>query len=262
MNTPTRPLEASGTSGEKALMNGVVNLSVLDGWWYEGYREGAGWALTDRRTYQSQEHQDRLDASTIYSMLEQEIIPLYYARNRKGYSENWVRTVKNSIARIAPNYTMKRQLDDYFDRFYNPEAARYNQLAQKDNALAKQIATWKENVAERWDNIRVVSSERSVNLENGDLVSGKEFNVKHIVDEQGLEDAIGIDLVLLSGTEGQETIYEVFPMNVTGHEGNLYTFELTASVDLAGSYKVAYRMYPKNKHLPSRQDFCYVRWFN
>ena len=157
---------------------------------------------------------------------------------------------------------MKRQLDDYFDRFYNPEAARYSQLAQKDNALAKQIATWKENVAERWDIIRVVSSERSVNLENGDLVSGKEFNVKHVVDEQGLEDAIGIDLVLLSGTEGQETIYEVFPMNVTGHEGNLYTFELTASVDLAGSYKVAYRMYPKNKHLPSRQDFCYVRWFN
>ena len=78
MNTPTRPLEASGTSGEKALMNGVVNLSVLDGWWYEGYREGAGWALTDKRTYQNQEHQDKLDAWTIYSMLEQEIIPLYY----------------------------------------------------------------------------------------------------------------------------------------------------------------------------------------
>ncbi len=107
MNTPTRPLEASGTSGEKALMNGVVNLSVLDGWWYEGYREGAGWALTDRRTYQNQDHQDKLDASTIYTMFEQEIIPLYYARNRKGYSENWVHTVKNSIAQIAPAHTAR-----------------------------------------------------------------------------------------------------------------------------------------------------------
>ena len=262
MNTPTRPLEASGTSGEKALMNGVVNLSVLDGWWYEGYREGAGWALTDRRTYQNQEHQDKLDASTIYSMLEQEIIPLYYSRNRKGYSENWVRTVKNSIARIAPNYTMKRQLDDYYDRFYNPEAARFKLLAAKDNQLAKNIAAWKESVAERWDNIRVVSSERSENLQSAALISGKQFTVKHVVDEQGLDDAIGIDLVIMAGTEGQEEIYNVFPMNVVAHEGNLYTFEVNASVDLAGSYKVAYRMYPKNVNLPNRQDFCYVRWFN
>jgi alpha-glucan phosphorylase len=262
MNTPTRPLEASGTSGEKALMNGVINLSVLDGWWYEGYREGAGWALTDRRTYENQEHQDRLDASTIYSMLEQEIIPLYYARNRKGYSENWVRTVKNSIACIAPQYTMKRQLDDYYDRFYNPEAARFKKLSANDNQEAKEIAHWKESVAERWDNIRVVSSERSENLQNGTLVSGKDFSVRHVVDEQGLDDAIGIDLVVMTGSEGNENIYSVFPMNVVGHEGNLYTFELTASVDLAGSYKVAYRMYPKNKKLPNRQDFCYVRWFN
>jgi len=262
MNTPTRPLEASGTSGEKALMNGVVNLSVLDGWWYEGYREGAGWALTDRRTYQNQEHQDKLDASTIYSMLEQEIIPLYYARNRKGYSENWVRTVKKSIACIAPNYTMKRQLDDYYDRFYNPEAARFKILAAKDNQLAKDIASWKESVAERWNDIKIVSSERSENLVSASLVSGKEFSIRHVVDEQGLEDAIGIDLVVMGGTEGNETICEVFPMNVVGHEGNLYTFELTASIDLAGSYKVAYRMYPKNRALPSRQDFAYVRWFN
>ena len=262
MNTPTRPLEASGTSGEKALMNGVVNLSVLDGWWYEGYREGAGWALTDRRTYENQEHQDKLDASTIYSMLEQEIIPLYYARNRKGYSENWVRTVKNSIASIAPHYTMKRQLDDYYDRFYNPEAARFKSLAANNNQLAKSIAAWKESVAQRWDNIRVVSSERSENLQNGMLVSGKQFSVKHVIDEQGLDDAIGVDLVIISGTEGNESIYTVMPMNVVSHEGNLYTFELTSSVDLAGSYKVAYRMYPKNKNLPNRQDFCYVRWFN
>lgn len=263
MNTPTRPLEASGTSGEKALMNGVVNLSVLDGWWYEGYREGAGWALTDRRTYENQEHQDKLDASTIYSMLEQEIIPLYYARNRKGYSENWVRTVKNSIARIAPNYTMKRQLDDYYDRFYNPEAARFKLLAANDNQLAKDIASWKELVAERWDNIRVVSSERSENLLNAKLVSGKNFTVRHTIDEQGLKDAIGIDLVVMStDNNGADTIHDVIPMNVVGHEGNLYTFELTASIDLAGSYKVAYRMYPKNAKLANRQDFCYVRWFN
>ena len=262
MNTPTRPLEASGTSGEKALMNGVVNLSVLDGWWYEGYREGAGWALTDKRTYQNQEYQDKLDASTIYSLLEQEIIPMYYARNRKGYSDLWVKTVKNSIAQIAPHYTMKRQLDDYFDKFYNKEAARFKLLSANNNQKAKEIAAWKELVAERWDSIRVISSERSENLLNGTLTSGKEFSVTHVIDEQGLEDAIGIDLVVLAKTnDGREKIYQVFPMNVVKHEGNLYTFQLTASMDLAGSFNVAYRMYPKNAALPYKQDFCYVRWF-
>lgn len=141
LNTPTRPLEASGTSGEKALMNGVVNFSVLDGWWLEGYREGAGWALTEKRTYQNQEHQDQLDAATIYSILETEILPLYYARNKKGYSEGWIKVVKNSIAQIAPHYTMKRQLDDYYSKFYCKLAKRFQTLAANDNAKAKEISS-------------------------------------------------------------------------------------------------------------------------
>lgn len=263
MNTPTRPLEASGTSGEKALMNGVLNLSVLDGWWYEGYREGAGWALTDRRTYQNQEYQDKLDASTIYTMLEQEIVPLYYSRNRLGFSASWVHAIKNSIAQIAPNYTMKRQLDDYYDRFYGQEAARFKDLSANNNQKAKDLAAWKERVAERWDGIRVISTTKSENLLTANLISDKEFTVTHVVDEQGLEDAIGIDLVvLITDREGATNVYQVFPMNVVKHEGNLYTFELKASIDLAGSFKVAYRMYPKSDELMYRQDFCYVRWFN
>ena len=125
MNTPTRPLEASGTSGEKAEMNGVVNLSVLDGWWVEGYREGAGWALPQKRTYENQAYQDQLDAATIYSLLENEIVPLYYNKDKKtGYSKDWVKVIKNSIATIAPHYTMKRQLDDYYDKFYIKQAKR------------------------------------------------------------------------------------------------------------------------------------------
>ena len=258
MNTPTRPLEASGTSGEKALMNGVVNLSVLDGWWYEGYRPGAGWALTDKRTYQNQEHQDRLDAATIYSLLEQEIIPLYYARGAKGYSEGWVKTVKNSIAQIAPQYTMKRQLDDYYDRFYNKEAARFKVLAKDDNKLAKEIAAWKQCVAERWDNINVVASEGLENLNN--IVSGQDFTIKHIVDEQGLDDAVGIELVVIENIEDRDVIQTTIPMQMVKREGNLHTFELTTSLDVAGSFKVGFRMYPKNANLPYRQDFSYVKW--
>lgn len=264
MNTPTRPLEASGTSGEKALMNGVVNLSVLDGWWYEGYRPGAGWALTDKRTYQNQDQQDKLDAATIYSMLENEIIPLYYSRNAKGYSEGWVKTVKNSIAQIAPHYTMKRQLDDYYQRFYDPLRDRFNIVSAKDNKLAKEIAAWKEAVAERWDSIQVKSVDHAGHIDNaGQLTSDKEFNTTIVVDECGLEDAVGIDLVIMRNdpATGRDLVFRTIPFEVVGHEGSLYTFQVNSAIDVAGSFRVAYRMYPKNKNLTSRQDMCFVKWF-
>ena len=263
MNTPTRPLEASGTSGEKALMNGVVNLSVLDGWWLEGYREGAGWALTEKRTYQNQEHQDQLDAATIYSLLETEILPLYYARNKKGYSEGWVKTIKNSIAQVAPHYTMKRQLDDYFTKFYGKEAARFHELAANDYAKAKEIAKWKEEVAEKWDSIEVVSMDKCEDLHKGNIETGKEYVITCVVDEKGLDDAVGIELVTTYTTaEGKEYVYSVEPMEMVHRDGNLFTFKVTHSLSNSGSFKVAYRMFPKHEALPHRQDFCYVRWFN
>ena len=262
LNTPTRPLEASGTSGEKALMNGVVNFSVLDGWWLEGYREGAGWALTEKRTYQNQDQQDQLDAATIYNLLENEILPLYYARNEKGYSEGWIKTVKNSIAQIAPHYTMKRQLDDYYAKFYNKEAARFKKLAANDYAKAKEIAAWKETVAERWDAIEIVSSSKSEELQKGNIESGKEYTITYVVDEKGLDDAVGIELLTIyTDAEGKEHIYSVEPLNVIKKEGNLYTFQVKHKLENAGSFKVSYRMFPKNSDLPHRQDFCYVRWF-
>jgi starch phosphorylase len=134
LNTPTRPLEASGTSGEKALMNGVLNFSVLDGWWLEGYVKGAGWALTERRTYENNDHQDQLDAATIYSMLENEIVPLYYAKNTKGYSPEWIQVIKNSFAQITPRFTTKRMMDDYIARFYTILATRSALLGDNDFA--------------------------------------------------------------------------------------------------------------------------------
>ncbi|MBR1732484.1 MAG: DUF3417 domain-containing protein, partial [Alloprevotella sp.] len=121
---------------------------------------------------------------------------------------------------------------------------------------------WKELVAERWDDITVVNTERWDISDSQQLVSGQEFCVRHTVDERGLEDAIGIDLVLVSNTDGQDHLERVIPMNVVKREGNLYTFEVKTSIDMAGSYKAAFRMYPKSHLLPHRQDFCYVRWFN
>ena len=260
MNTPTRPLEASGTSGEKAEMNGVVNLSVLDGWWLEGYREGAGWALTEKRTYQNQGYQDQLDAATIYGLLENEIIPLFYNKNKKGYSEGWVKVIKNSIAQIAPHYTMKRQLDDYYSKFYCKEAARFKKLSADNNKLAKDIAQWKEAVAERWDAINVVSSNWDIPATGA--MTGVEYTVKFVVNEQGLDDAIGMEIVSVHTDEnGEERSFSVRPLEVVGKEGNNYTFEGKLELSNAGNYKTAVRMFPKNANLPHRQDFCYVKWF-
>ncbi len=259
MNTPTRPLEASGTSGEKAEMNGVVNLSVLDGWWLEGYREGAGWALTEKRTYENQGYQDQLDAATIYGLLENDIIPLYYAKNENGYSEGWIKVIKNSIATIAPHYTMKRQLDDYYEKFYQKEAKRFKELSADGNKIAKEIALWKEAVAERWDAIRVVSAENNLPAEGPE--TGHKYHFKYIIDEQGLDDAIGLEFVAVTQNEkGEDTVWATHQFNVTKKEGNLYTFECDTVQQSAGTYKCAVRMYPKNERLPHRQDFAYVKW--
>ena len=259
LNTPTRPLEASGTSGEKALMNGVVNFSVLDGWWLEGYRPGAGWALTEKRTYQNQDYQDQLDAATIYSILENEIVPLYYNKNAKGYSEGWIQVVKNSIAQIAPHYTMKRQLDDYYTKFYNKLGSRFATLSANDNAKAKEIAAWKETVAERWDSIEVVSA---TNVAELDVTSGSDVKLTVVLDEKGLDDAVGVECVTIAtDSEGKEHIHAIDTLELVKKENNIHTFECTATVNNAGLFKVAYRMYPKNADLPHRQDFCYVRWF-
>lgn len=262
MNTPTRPLEASGTSGEKALMNGVLNFSVLDGWWLEGYREGAGWALTEKRTYQNQEHQDQLDAATIYNILENQILPLYYTRNEHGYSPEWVKAVKKSINCIAPHYTMKRQLDDYYSKFYCKMAERKNTLVANDYAKAKEIAAWKELVDSKWNSIEVVSCTKEEDVQNGSVDRGREYNITYVIDEKGLDDAIGLELVTIyTDKNGRQCIQEVEPFELVKREGDLYTFQVKHSISKAGYFKVAYRMFPKNKDLPHRMDFCYVRWF-
>ena len=262
MNTPTRPLEASGTSGEKAELNGVVNLSVLDGWWVEGYREGAGWALDEKRTYQNQEYQDKLDAATIYGLLENEIIPMYYKKNKKGYSEKWIQVIKNSIATIAPHYTMKRQLDDYFDKFYNRQAKRSAELLANNNELARKISLWKEAVAERWDGIHVVSKETSF-LENGGE-TGMKYKITYVIDEQGLDDAVGLELVSLNNeqSDSEREVYSTHQFKMVKREGNLFTFEAEIEPSNAGTYRSCVRMYPKNDLLPHRQDFAYVKWLD
>jgi len=256
LNTPTRPLEASGTSGEKAEMNGLLNFSVLDGWWYEGYRQGAGWALTSKRTYTDQGQQDKLDSATIYSMLENEIIPLYFAKNSKGYSPEWVQYIKNSIAHIAPNYTMSRMMKDYFDKFYCPQAARARKLMAKDCALAREIVAWKENVAQHWDEVQLVGEIK----DNGVQKVGAVNEVTLQIDTAGLGDSVQVELVVYKETDGEVKYFKSEPTEVIARDGNILTYKVKHTIKNNGIFRYAYRVYPWNKNLPHRQDFAYVKW--
>lgn len=260
LNTPTRPLEASGTSGEKAEMNGVLNFSVLDGWWYEGYKEGAGWALTDKRTFQDQGQQDKLDAATIYSMLENQIVPLYFAKNSKGYSPEWIQYIKNSIAKIAPEFTMKRMLDDYIDRFYNKEGERTRALKANNYAKAKEIAAWKQEVAAKWNEIEITS----VQIPDGMLynpVVGETYNVEVVIDNKGLGNCLGVELIEAAVENGETRPYKAFELSIVKNEGTKTTYQLKYTLKDSGVFRYSFRMYPKNVDLPHRQDFAYVRWF-
>ena len=156
---------------------------------------------------------------------------------------------------------MKRQLDDYYSRFYNKLRDRSAKLCANNYQLAQEIAEWKETVAERWNDIKVVSIDKPDALLQGQALAGQKYPIRVVIDEAGLEDAIGLELVtLVTDKDGVEHIYNVEPFRMTGHEGNNYVFELEHMLNNAGTFKVAYRMFPKNDALPHRQDFCYVRW--
>ena len=260
LNTPTRPLEASGTSGEKAQMNGVLNFSVLDGWWKEGYVEGAGWALTDVRTYENQAHQDQLDAATIYQMLEKEIIPLYYAKNSKGYSPEWIQTIKNSVTKITPRFTTKRMMDDYFEKFYNKLAKRHALLGADNYKVAKEIVDWKQNIVAHWDGIEVVNS--TLNAKSAELSVGNKCTIAVELDIKDLNDkGIGVELVAVrTSTHNNNKLFEVKPLELVKTKGTHLFFETEYQLSYAGGMKFGLRMYPKNDLLPHRMDFCYVRW--
>ena len=246
LNTPTRPLEASGTSGEKAQMNGVLNFSVLDGWWLEGYVKGAGWALTEKRTYENDVHQDQLDAATIYSMLENEIIPLYYAKNTKGYSPEWIQYIKNSIAQITPRFTTKRMIDDYIARFYTKLSSRSALLKAGNYTKAKEIAAWKEKIATGWDNIEVVFMDVPEKLIHNPEV-GEVNSISIVIDVHEINDkGIGIELVSTKlGKNNVDTLYDVQELKLVKTEGTKLFFHLDYQLNMAGTFKYGFRMFPK-----------------
>lgn len=261
MNTPTRPLEASGTSGEKAVMNGVLNFSVLDGWWLEGYKEGAGWALTDQRTYENQAFQDELDAQTIYSMFENEIIPLYYKRNENNIPIDWIQYVKKCIAEIAPDYTTKRMIDDYKDRYYEKMFDRVKKIRRNNFAMAKSTAAWKQKILSGWDEIEIVSVD-APSTPKHKYQAGQNYHVEVALDlKELINEEICVELVIRASMDlHKQGPIHTEKLRLERKVDTLAFYHLDLELNDPGIFDFGLRMYACNPSLPHRQDFNYVKW--
>jgi glycogen phosphorylase len=258
LNTPTRPKEASGTSGMKAVMNGVLNFSVLDGWWAEGYRPGAGWSLPLERTYEDQHLQNELDAETIYNMLEEEIVPAYFERNQAGIPEQWVQFIRNNFMEVAPHFTMKRMLDDYYERYYQK---LFDRAATMNQATATGLAAWKAKISRVWDQISVVDTDM-YDTSNYSLPQGEPFNASITLDLKGLQpDDVGLELVFFKRLNAEELHIQLHQDFVVQHQDHhRVSYACTVQPGIAGVYEYGIRMYPRHELLPHRQDFPLARW--
>jgi phosphorylase/glycogen(starch) synthase len=262
LNTPTRPLEASGTSGEKCVMNGVMQFSVLDGWWVEGYKPGAGWMLPIEATYQDHGFQDELDAEMIYNTIETEIAPLYYDRGADGIPHGWVERVKNCIADVASNFTTNRMMADYESRFYGRLAERSVAIEEGNFAMARALTAWKQRITAAWNDVRVVQVKR-FNLDREAIVIGKRYGIEVTLDVAALSpDDIGVEFVIASQIEPNapvkvvDTKQLVFVKNDDGHA--VYAADMVPSE--TGSFDFAIRVYPRNAMLAHRMDMPLVKW--
>jgi phosphorylase/glycogen(starch) synthase len=261
LNTPTRPLEASGTSGEKAIMNGVLNFSVLDGWWAEGYRQGAGWAIPETRTYHDQHLQDELDAEMIYKTLETEIIPTYFNQNKQGISAQWMSHVKNTIAQIAPHFTMQRMLNDYYQQFYKPLFDNTTKLKENHFEAATKLAQWKQKLNKAWPDIKVESI-LVPDTTQGAMPYGKHFIAEIVLDIAHLQpEDLGAEVIMGNKTNGDiEKIVFSQPMNGQLIDGGKMRFVCDFPLTHAGIIDYAFRLFPKHKLLRHRMDFPLVKW--
>jgi alpha-glucan phosphorylase-like protein len=261
LNTPTRPKEASGTSGMKAALNGVVNLSVLDGWWAEGYRPDAGWALPLENTYEDERLQNDLDAETIYYLLETELIPTYFDRDEAGISDKWLSYVKNIMSEVAPHFTMKRMMDDYMARFYNKLKTRGSEIRNHGFAAAKDYALWKRQIQLHWNRLQVTSVD-VIDTANQSLPVGAGFSPVIKLDLHGIPtNNIGVEVLFFKRlTEKDLDLIDSHELHLRDLEGSVATYSIDLPMKMAGVYEYGFRIFPKHRLMPHRQDIELIRW--
>ncbi len=260
LNTPLRPLEASGTSGMKACANGVLHMSVLDGWWWEAYRPGTGWAIGRNRLDDDPEAQDAFDAESLYALLEGEVIPLFYDRDAHGVPRAWVRRMKETIVAYAAQFSTNRMVEEYARKAYGPAAAAWHALRADGLARARELAAWMERVRAHWESVKVYTVE-----DDGTELrrAGEPVRVRVQLHPGGLQPGeLRVDIVYGRAGAGQELRIEAeAPMAFGGQqEDRLCQYEGVFAPEWGGRVGYAVRVTPCHPDLPRVLSTGLAHW--
>ncbi|MFR2535330.1 MAG: alpha-glucan family phosphorylase [Clostridia bacterium] len=260
LNTPRRPMEASGTSGQKASVNGVVNFSILDGWWAEGYNQKNGWAIGTNAEYDNYEVQDNNDSQSIYATLENKIIPAYYAKNEKGVSKQWMEIMKESIISTGGKYSTSRMLVDYITKLYMPLADLYK-IHYRNLEEVTQYESWKQELYRNWEDI-VITEEH--NLDNITIDAGNKITVNCSVKLPNIQPE-SIEVQVYYGKIKENGMVEkigVIPMKLLGQNEDSKAYQYEAKIELTtgGDYGYTFRVMPKHQMLLDAENLDLVKW--
>ncbi len=261
LNNPIFPLEASGTSGMKAGFNGVINLSVLDGWWGEGYTGDNGWAIKPASEMLSDERRNLEESRSLYELLQDKVIPLYYEREVAGFSPHWIAMAKRSIMTLLPRYNSERMVGEYLDRFYLPAAQRGRRFDSDGHATARAVAQWKKRVASAWPKVQV----RAASLPANSVAFGEpaRFVAGVKSDELAPED-IAVELLVAPAVPElnipEKRSAQLFTYSGERGDGGEYRFTLDLAPELCGKLEYRIRAYPAHPALSHRFEMGLMKW--
>jgi phosphorylase/glycogen(starch) synthase len=265
LNLPRRPFEACGTSGQKVVVNGGLNLSTSDGWWCEGYDGTNGWNVGPARIkfvgYENDAEADAMDAESLYSMLEDVVTPLFYERDASGIPQEWLNTVKSSIMTIAPQFNAGRMVTEYLQKMYMPAARRGHDMSDASFRLAKELSDWKMKMPMRFSSLRLIDAAFE-GIHGDTLMVGRPFKVQVRIEPGKMEADEILPQLIIGKTERQEFVSdpESVPLKLTKKDGTILTFNCEYHVPESGSYAYGIRIVPYNVNLTDPQDLRMVLW--
>jgi starch phosphorylase len=258
LNNPIRPYEASGTSGQKAALNGQPNCSILDGWWSEGYNGENGWAIGEEREYHDQNAQAEADSISLYRLLEEEIVPTFFERDASGIPHRWIAYMKEAIRTCTPQFSMRRMIKDYTNRYYVPEIQQSKFITQDKFERARTLAAWKERIRRGWQSLELYIDGRR----EGQLSLGEAINVRAWVRFNDLKpEDLSVELVYGEVNDELATAQYTLPMSYTKREQDgSYRYDVHLQPEESGSIAYNVRVVPSHPELQEKYELGLIRW--